>query len=241
VLADQHPVALEILELARGGATVGETLERSRATDFVAAHTLLTLLQRDILGVAPGDLSARLPPKPLLPPGAAHALRVAMLHGRSDGARPRGKLLLGSSDPGALATFLSKLASVPGCAIALDEVQAVGAPFGSIGRLDLTDDLSLDLVQLPTDEPSRPLWLPFSARAIGALALVPPPGSAVPRGLIAFCAKGLGIPVVLVGAPVLPAELSDIGPELTATPEGPHEALRLVLVRASQRTRPAFA
>ena len=237
LLADQHPAAAEVIALARAGATIGEIMERSRATDFVTAHTLLNLVQRDIIGVAPGDLSARPPPKPLLPPGAAHALRVSLLHGRTEGGRSRGKILLGAADPGALASFLTKLANVPGCAIALDEVQAVGSPFGSVGRLDVSDDLSLDFLQLPSDEPSRPLWFPFAARAIGAIAVASADGGGSPRGLVGFLTRTLGLPVVLIGPAIIPPDLLDMGPQLTTTPEGPQEALRLLLLRASQRTR----
>ena len=219
------------------GATVGEVLERSRATDFVAAHTLLGLLQSDILVLAPGDLSPRAPPRPLLPPGAAHALRVNMLHGRTDGSRPRGKILLAAVDPGALATFITKLATVPGCGITLEEVRGVGSPFGSVGRLDLNEELTLDLVQLPTDEPSRPLWLPFSARAIGALALASPEGTPSPRGLLSFLARRAGIPVILIGPAIVPQDVLDIGPLLTATAERPQEALRTLLLRAANTTR----
>ena len=66
-------LATEIIERALAGATVGEVLERSRATDFLAGHTLLGLLQRRILIPAPGDLSARPVQKPLLSASAAHS------------------------------------------------------------------------------------------------------------------------------------------------------------------------
>lgn len=241
LLVDQQPVAAEILELARDGATVGEIIERSRATDHLAAQTLLDLLARELLAPAPGDLSARPAPRPLLAPGAAHALRVSLLHGRSDGSRPRGKILLAAAGPALLAAFLERLATVPGCSIALDEVHVVGSPFGTVGRLDVTEDLAVDLVQLPADESSRPLWLPFSARAIGALAIVSGGNAPPPHALLSFLAHDQSLPVVLVGPTSVPPELDDLGPEVSATAEGPQGALRLLLERAAQRTHTAFS
>ena len=237
-LADQPPVALEIIELARAGATVGEVLERSRATDFLAAHTLLGLLQRHILLPAPGDLSARPVPQALLSTSTAQALRVSLIQDRRDGTRARGKLLVGGAGVGALVAFLEPLSSIPGCNIELDELRQVGVSFGTVGRLDVAEDLAIDLVQMPSDEASRPLWQPFSGNAIAALIIAADPAR-LPRALLMFLVRGLDIPVMLAGLPAVPpelAELEELGHHLSANAEGPIEALRALLQRASQRS-----
>jgi CheY-like chemotaxis protein len=237
--ADRLPVAVELVELARAGATVGELLERSRATDFAAAHVLLDLLARGRLGLAAQDPAGPPQAEPLLTLGGAHALRVSLLFGRSEGARARGKLVLAGMGTGALAGLLEQLSSIPGCHLSLDEPGSSASPFGSVGRLDVTEDLTLDLIRLPADAPSRPLWHPFSARAIGALAFAPEPDIGWPRALLTFLARDLAIPVVVAGPSALPAELEGLGPELCAVPGSPVDGLRALLQRASQRTRRA--
>jgi CheY-like chemotaxis protein len=240
VLADQPPISAEIIELARAGATVGEVLERSRATDFLAAHTLLGLLQRRILIPAPGDLSARPIPKPLLSAAVAHALRVSLIQGRREGTRARGKLLVGGAGIGTLVAFLEQLSSIPGCSIALDELRQIDVSFGTVGRLDIAEDLAIDLVQMPSDEASRPLWQPFSGRAIGALIIAPDPSTRLPRALLTFLVRGLAIPVMLAGPSAVPAELEELGPLVSVNSDGPIETIRSLLQQVSQRPRSRF-
>ncbi len=241
VLADQPPVATEIIELAVAGATVGEVLERSRATDFLAAHTLLGLLQKRILAPAPGDLSARPVPKPLLNTGAAHSLRVSLVQGRREGVRARGKLLVGGAGIGALVAFLEQLSSIPGCSIELDELRQIGVSFGTVGRLDVAEDLAIDLVQMPSDEASRPLWQPFSGRAIGALIIASDPSTRLPRALLTFLVRSLAIPVMLAGPSTVPEELEELGPLVSVNAEGPIETIRALLQKVSERPRSRFS
>ncbi|MHB8419953.1 MAG: DUF4388 domain-containing protein [Myxococcales bacterium] len=229
---EQHPVTEEVLTLCRAGAaTAGEILERSRATDFATAQALLTLLRRGILAPASGASPVRREQRPLLPPGGAHSLRARLRQPGGDGPS-RGKLLFAAVEPAALAVFLGKLAALP--QVHLAERGTAHPVFGTAGRLELSDDLGLDLVVLPAAAACRPLWQPFSARALGAALL---PVEAGPKAealavLAAFLTRERGLPVVLPGAAALPAELSRLGPNARGVAADPAEALRELLALA---------
>jgi CheY-like chemotaxis protein len=236
---DQHPVTAEILELGRAGGTVGEILERSRATDYSAAQALLTLLRKGLLAPTPGVPGARREQRPLLWPGGVHALRARMQLGRVEGGRIRGKLLLAAVDAAMLPPFIERLGSLPECKLDADAISdALEIQFGSLGRIDASEDLSFDLLLVPLDESSAPLWQPFSARALGAIVLVRPsmPAAGVAQ-LVDFLAREQELPVAFPGLTELPAELAQFAPHAVPAPAAPGEVLRELLALAA-RVRP---
>jgi hypothetical protein len=222
--------------LVRGQATVGEVIERSRAPDLLAAVGLMNLLERGAVVLAPGDLSARPAQRPLLPPGSAHALRLALGRGRSDGVRARGKILFVATDGTMLRTFLERLGALSYAQLELRRELWDAENFGTIGRLDVTEDLSVDLMQLPCIESMHPLWHPFAMRAVGALALLGESADP-PATLFGVLARELSLPVVLAGSTVIPEKLAEFVPQLACATLEPAEALRALLLRAADRSR----
>jgi CheY-like chemotaxis protein len=235
-LAEQSAVDAEILTLIRGQATVGEVIDRSRAPDLVAAVALMNLLERGAIVLAPGDLSARPAQRPLLPPGSAHALRLTLSRGRPEWGRARGKILFVVTDAVMLHTFLDRLGGLSYAQIDVRRDLWEPDGFGTLGRLDVTEDLSVDLMQLPATESMHPLWEPFAARAVGVVALLDP-SAEPPVTLLALLARELALPVVLAGAAEIPGPLSDLVPQLTRASLEPAEALRALLLRSAERTR----
>jgi CheY-like chemotaxis protein len=233
---EQNAVDAEILSLVRGQATVGEVIERSKAPDLIATVALLNLLERGAVMLAPGDLSARPAQRPLLPPGSAHALRLALGRGRSDGVRARGKILFLATDGTMLRTFLERLGGLSYVQLDMRRDHWEAETFGTIGRLDVTDDLSVDLMQLPCSEIMRPLWHPFAVRAVGALALLSE-AVEVPSSLLGVLTRELSLPIVLAGPAVVPERLGEFVPQLACAPLDPPEALRALLLLAADRTR----
>ncbi len=236
--AEQSAVDAEIIALIRSQATVGEVIDRSRAPDLIAAVALMNLLERGAIVLAPGDLSARPAQRPLLPPGSAHALRLTLSRGRPEWGRARGKILFVVTDAAMLRTFLDRLGGLSYAQIEVHRDLWEPEGFGTLGRLDVTEDLSVDLMQLPTSEAMQPLWQPFAARAVGAVALLHPSENQ-PTALMALLARELSLPVVLAGASVIPESLSELVPQLSRTSLEPAEALRALLLRAAERTRRA--
>jgi hypothetical protein len=229
-------VDAEILALIRAQATVGEVIDRAHAPDLVAAVALMNLLERGAVVLAPGDLSARPAQRPLLPPGSAQALRLALSRGRPEWGRARGKILFVVTDAAMLRTFVARLGGLSYAQ--LDVRRDLWEPdgFGTLGRLDVTEDLSVDLMQLPAADSMHPLWEPFAARAVGAVALLDAAGN-VPTTLLTLLARELSLPVVLAGATAIPAPLSELVPQLSRASLEPAEALRALLLRAAERTR----
>jgi CheY-like chemotaxis protein len=234
--SEQSAVDAEILALVRSQATVGEVIERCRAPDLVAAVGLMNLLARAAVVLAPGDLSARPAQRPLLPPGSAHALRLALGRGRQDGVRARGKILFVATDGLMLRTFLERLAALSYVQLDLRRELWEAENFGTLGRLDVTEDLSVDLMQLPCSEIMRPLWHPFAMRAVGVVALLAE-SSEPPTMLLGVLARELSLPVVLAGSSVVPDKLREYVPQLACTTLEPAEALRALLLRAADRNR----
>jgi hypothetical protein len=197
---------------------------------------LLNLLERGAVILAPGDLSARPAQRPLLPPGSAHALRLALGRGRSDGVRARGKILFVATDDSMLRTFLERLAALSYVQLELRRELWEAETFGTLGRLDVTEDLSVDLMQLPCAEPMRPLWHPFAMRAVGAVALLSEE-AAPPLPVLGVLARELSLPIVLAGSVAIPEKLADLVPQLACASLDPAEALRALLLRAADRNR----
>jgi CheY-like chemotaxis protein len=234
--SEQSAVDAEILALVRGQATVGEVIERSRAPDLLAAVGLLNLLERGAVVLAPGDLSARPAQRPLLPPGSAHALRLALGRGRSDGVRARGKILFVATDGTMLRTFLERLGALSYAQLELRRELWDAENFGTLGRLDVTEDLSVDLMQLPCIESMHPLWHPFAMRAVGVVALLAE-SAEPPVTLLGVLARDLSLPIVLAGSTAIPERLAEFVPQLACATLEPAEALRAVLLRAADRSR----
>jgi hypothetical protein len=146
---------------------------------------------------------------------------------------------LASADPALLAPFVERLGSVPECKLDVEALAgAIAGQFGTIARIDASDDLSFDLLVLPTGESGSPLWQPFSARALGAIVLLshgtPVSGAAA---LLGFLCREQEMPVVLPGLTELPAELAQLAPSATPAPPSPGEVLRELLALAA-RVRP---
>ncbi len=238
LLGEQHPVTAEVIAVCRPGpVTVAEVLDRSRATDFSAAQALVTLLRRGIVAPLAGTPPARREQRPLLPPGGAHALRARL---RQPGAESPscGKILVASPDPAALGAFFAKVAALPQASL------GKGPPptFGTAGRLELGEDLALDLIILPASDASRPLWQPFASRALGAVLLWPegPTGSQASAALATFLTHEHGLPLVLPGVATLPPEIARVADSAVPAPAAPAEAFRELLASVT-RTRPRAA
>jgi hypothetical protein len=137
-----------------------------------------------------------------------------------------------------LRTFLERLGALSYVQLELRRELWEAETFATIGRLDVTEDLSVDLMQLPCAEAMRPLWHPFAMRAVGAVALLAETAEA-PRTLLGVLARDLSLPIVLAGAAAVPETLGEFVPQLGCASLEPAEALRALLLRAADRGRRA--
>jgi CheY-like chemotaxis protein len=168
VMPDQHPVVAEVLQLAAGGTTLTELLDRGTATDADLAQAVASLLARGFLQL--GDTARPLAP-PALDLGDVHALRQRLLRGHALPPRElHARLLIGGPDPGALARAHQQLATLPGYV-----TEPVPATWGTAGTLSLGEGVRIDVLDVPTQDALRPLWRPLAQGAIALLVLDPGP------------------------------------------------------------------
>jgi hypothetical protein len=136
------------------------------------------------------------------------------------------------------------LKSLPGLTPVNAEPHAVRSSFGTLGRLEVSDVLRVDLVVVPTAEAARPLWRPFVSGAIGAL-LLEETDAAI--RLARYCAFDLRLPLVIaarsashgmVSAEVVPAPLrgAPMGAAIVSTDIS--SVMRTVLLAALQSPPP---
>jgi DNA-binding response OmpR family regulator len=162
---DQHPVTAEVLDLLHSPRTLPEVLDLSPAADLEILSVVAALLQRGFAQAAKGASGAA---EPLLPAAQAHALRAKILRGRPNTPIAVAKVFILGKLPAAPRRVMSELR---GFAAINADPEGLKSGFGTFGSLALSESLRLDFCLIPTGDSARPLWRPFCAGGIGAIAL----------------------------------------------------------------------
>jgi CheY-like chemotaxis protein len=184
-----QPVTEEVVRLLSAPRSFGALLDAAAAPDLEVARAVAALLEQG--SVLAGDGPPRSDATPFLSPDALHALRLRVARGGARGGRPVGKVVVAGGDLRARQAALTRLAAIPQWQAAV----ADGVAFGTLGTLEL-GSLRVDLVSLPGDRSQRPLWVPFSAGAVGALVLLPAEGT---ESLLLEITRTLRLPVAVAG------------------------------------------
>lgn len=184
-----HPLTREVLALLGQHSTVRDVLDHSVFPDYQVLRTLHTLDERGLieLGRAP------LPEPPVSEPferllSDVQARRLAdWIRDRGAGAdadRAVAKLLIAASSPACLPEFLRLLGAVPEVDLEVDLERGGAAADGlaTLGRVAVSDEIVIELVNVPTGEVWSPLWPMAGHGALGTLCLLEPPvGEAADR------------------------------------------------------------
>jgi DNA-binding response OmpR family regulator len=235
---EPHPVTAEVLELLRVPRRVAEVLDLTSAPDLEVLSAIGALLAKGHIERVAG---AELADGPLLGAAEVHALRGRLMRGRSARTTLVTKVVVCGSGSRAGRWLLK---SLPGLTPVNAEPHAVRSSFGTLGRLEVSDVLRVDLVVVPTAEAARPLWRPFVSGAIGAL-LLEETDAAI--RLARYCAFDLRLPLVIaarsashgmVSAEVVPAPLrgAPMGAAIVSTDIS--SVMRTVLLAALQSPPP---
>lgn len=187
-VVEPHPVTAEVLKCLRVPRRIAEVLDLADSPDLEVLAAIGALLARGIIERVAG---AELSEGPLLGAAEVHALRGRLMRGRGSRATLVTKVVVCGSGSRAGRWLLKAL---PGVAPAAAEPQALRSSFGTLGRLEVSEVLRVDLVVVPTAEAARPLWRPFVSGAVGALVLEDGEG---PLRLARYCAFELRLPVVI--------------------------------------------
>ncbi|MDP3233986.1 MAG: DUF4388 domain-containing protein [Myxococcales bacterium] len=187
-IVEPHPVTAEVLQLLRAPRRISEVLDLTDSPDLEVLGAISALLTRGIIERVAG---AELSDGPLLGAAEVHALRGRLMRGRSSRSTLVTKIVVCGSGSRSGRWLIKAL---PGVAAVSAEPQALRSSFGTLGRLDVSDVLRVDLVVVPTAEAARPLWRPFISGAIGAIMLEETDAAI---RLARFCAFELRIPLVI--------------------------------------------
>jgi DNA-binding response OmpR family regulator len=197
-----HPVAQELLGLLEYHCTVGELIENSRVSDFEACQGIRNLLDKGVLCVREELLSRPDSDEPWLPADLMYDLmvRLAARHGSS--SKPtRGKICLLCLASEMAADMKDALAALPGFD-SRNLSGPVGAGFGHLGELRLSENLRLQWMLLPNQGQLQPLWAPLGVGMDAALLLGQDTGHAALERL-EHLARGLRpnlrIPIIQIG------------------------------------------
>lgn len=199
LLGEQHPVTAEVVRVLAAPRTLREVLDLTTATDYAVLAAVAALLDKRIAQVAPE--APGVVDGPILAPAEQHALRARILHGRAAAKEVVGKVVLVAESQKAVKAFLTQLRELPG-------FRAIRPPtpelLGTWARLDFPEGLRVELCSIPGADEATPLWRPFAAGALGALAL--DRGTATLR-LSGWIAREAQIPLLLLGTGDVPKPL----------------------------------
>lgn len=235
---EPHPVTAEVLSLLRVPRRIAELLDLSKAADLEVLAAIGALLTRGLVERVAG---AELGEGPLLGAAEIHALRGRLMRGRAPRSAFTTKVVVCGSG-GRAGRWLLK--ALPKMTPLSAEPQALRSGFGTLGRLEVSEVLRVDLVCVPTSEAARPLWRPFSSGALGAL-LFEEVEAAV--RLARFCAFDLRLPLVIAAKAASHGMVKSdaVPPVLRGAPAGVavvstdvSKALRTLLLAALQSPVP---
>jgi len=202
ILGEQHPVTAEVVKLLSEPRSVRELLDLTTHTDHATLAAIASLLDKGIAQVA---AAAEAPSGgPLLGPAEQHALRARILHGRPAAKEVVGKAVLIAESQRVVRSFLGRLGDLPGFRV---QRQPTPELLGTWARLDFPDGLRIELCTIPGADEAMPLWQPFAAGALGALALDRGPAT---LRLAGWLAREAHIPLMLLGEGEVPKPLKGI-------------------------------
>jgi hypothetical protein len=176
-----HPLTREALGLVEDYSTVGEIVDRCSFPDYQVLSTLHTLSEREIIELSrvatPAPVLAAGEPRPLLQEGQARRLVEWMRGGRAAGLVARNaKLLVVSSEPGALQDFKRLIESVPGVEFSSSQAdsqqEVTEHDLEVVGRITVDDTTGIELIHVPLDPKFAPLWPQAGYGALGTLFLL---------------------------------------------------------------------
>lgn len=162
---EPHPVTAEVLRVVGRPRRVSEVLDAAQAPDLEVMAALASLLERGVIRV---EDDAAADAGPLLEPAEVHALRGRILRGRAAAPSLVVKVFVVGSGPKAGRQVLKTLR---GLIAVSSNPSSLRSGFGTIGRIDVSEALKVDVCMLPSADAARPLWRPFSAGAVGAMLL----------------------------------------------------------------------
>lgn len=176
-----HPLTQEVMMLLEHYPDVREIVDRCSFPDYHVLRTLHTLVERGIVTLTQKRITGLEPDAPcenLFDEAQLRRLRNHLEALAPRGTKPVvGKILFAASRPTMMPDMLNLLRRLPGLELSPAYQLTIGSAgeLATIGRIELGDDLRIDLIQVPIDDAHRPLWRMAGHGALGTLLLLASP------------------------------------------------------------------
>ena len=169
-----HPLTQEVLLVLEAYSRVGDVIDHCSFPDYQVLRTLRTLIQRGMVELRDASDEPEAPVAERLfshAPGAR--LREWMDFDKLDANELRdARLLVVASDPAASREFSRLIANLPGAAMRDRSESGSIDHVGALGRLEVDDQVGLELVEIPANPRFSALWSLAGHGAIGALMVL---------------------------------------------------------------------
>jgi len=173
-----HPLTKEVLSVLEQHSRVRDVVDACTFPDYQVLRTLHTLIERGVVELVRGpvDFGER-DEAALFTPNQVRRLREWLETTRPNGAGDDAKLLAVASDDTAIAEFARLLAEIPD--VELDARLAAGAlssgDLATLARVQVGDDLAIEIVNLPRHRRFEPVWPLAGHGALGTVFLLSTP------------------------------------------------------------------
>jgi CheY-like chemotaxis protein len=173
-----HPLTQEVLLLLELYPRVRDVVNQCSFPDYQVLRTLHTLAARGIIKLS-RTAAPRIGPTTetigLFDEAQCRRLRSWLRDASAPEGKPaQGKLLVASSDPSATPDFINLLRQVPGVELdpALASKELGAGSLASMGRIVLEGGFGIELIHVPVQRSSAPLWPLAGHGALGTLFLL---------------------------------------------------------------------
>jgi hypothetical protein len=182
-----HPLTQEVLLVLEAYSRVGEVIDHCSFPDYQVLRTLRTLSERGIVELREKPEESEAPVAERLfshAPGARLREWLGVDRPDTNGVRDA-RLLVVAADPAASQEFSRLIAGLPGATLRERADSDPSEHLGVLGRLEVDDEVGIELVEVPADPRFAALWplaghgsvgvlMVFTGSVAGALEMVRP-------------------------------------------------------------------
>ncbi len=169
-----HPLTQEVLLVLEAYSRIGDVVDRCSFPDYQVLRTLRTLIERGMVELREESDETEEPiAKRLFSHAPGARLREWMGVDELGEDEPRdARLLVVAADPAAAREFSRLIANLPGAAIADSSGSGPVDHLGVLGRLEVDDEVGIELVEVPADPRYSALWPLAGHGAVGVLMVL---------------------------------------------------------------------
>jgi hypothetical protein len=166
-----HPLTQEVLLVLEAYSRIGDVVDHCSFPDYQVLRTLHTLIERGMVELREKSEEIETPVVERLfshAPGARLREWLGVDNADANGVRDA-RLLVVAADPAASHEFSRLIANLPGATVRDRSESDPTDHLGVLGRLEVDDEVGIELVEVPADPRFSALWPLAGHGAVGAL------------------------------------------------------------------------